>query len=44
MPGVVDKVIEVFVGSKHQREMKRLAPPVAEINAREADLAAVLRR
>ena len=41
MPGVVDKVLEVFVGSKHQREMKRLAPLVAEINAREADLAAL---
>jgi preprotein translocase subunit SecA len=41
MPGVVDKVIEVFVGSKHQREMKRLAPLVAEINAMEADLAAL---
>ena len=40
MPGVVDKVIEVFVGSKHQREMKRLAPQVSEINAKEAELAA----
>jgi preprotein translocase subunit SecA len=41
MPGVVDKVIEVFVGSPHEREMKRLAPRVAEINAREAELAAL---
>ena len=41
MPGVVDKVIEVFVGSKHQREMKRLSPRVSEINAKEAELAAL---
>ena len=41
MPGVVDKVLEVFMGSKHEREMKRLAPRVSEINAREADLEAL---
>jgi preprotein translocase subunit SecA len=41
MPSVVDMVVEVFVGSTHEREMKRLAPRVAEINAREADLAAL---
>jgi preprotein translocase subunit SecA len=41
MPGVVDKVIEVFAGSPHEREMKRLAPRVAEINARETELAAL---
>ncbi len=41
MPGVVDKVIAAFVGSPHEREMKRLAPRVAEINAREAELAAL---
>jgi preprotein translocase subunit SecA len=39
MPGVVDKVIEVFMGSKHEREMKRLAPLVSEINALEPELA-----
>ncbi|MCJ7440132.1 MAG: DEAD/DEAH box helicase, partial [Thermoanaerobaculaceae bacterium] len=41
MPGVVDKVLEVFMGSKHEREMKRLAPRVSEINAMEADLEAL---
>jgi preprotein translocase subunit SecA len=39
MAGVVDKVIEVFIGSPHEREMKRLAPRVAEINALEGGLA-----
>ena len=38
MPGVVDKVLEVFLGSKHEREMKRLAPMVAAINAREPEV------
>ncbi len=35
MPGVVEKVIELFLGSKHEREMKRLAPLVAATNERE---------
>ncbi|HUK13209.1 MAG TPA: preprotein translocase subunit SecA [Thermoanaerobaculaceae bacterium] len=38
MPTVVDKVIEVFMGSKHERENKRLAPVVAQINAIEPAL------
>ena len=41
MPTVVDKVIEVFMGSKHEREYKRLSPRVAEINAREPEIAAL---
>ena len=41
MPTVVDKVIEVFMGSKHEREYKRLFPRVAEINAREPEIAAL---
>jgi preprotein translocase subunit SecA len=41
MPNVVDKVMEIFLGSKHEREMKRLAPLVVEINAREPELAAL---
>ena len=32
---VVDRVLEIFLGSKHEREMKRLAPRVAAINALE---------
>jgi len=35
---VVDKILEFFLGSKHEREMKRLAPRIAAINAREAEL------
>ncbi len=41
MAGVADKVVEFFAGSKHEREMKRLAPVVAEINAREPEVAAL---
>ena len=41
MPTVVDKVIEVFMGSTHEREYKRLFPRVAEINAREPEIAAL---
>ncbi len=38
---VADKVIEFFLGSKHEREMKRLAPRVAAISAREPQVAAM---
>ena len=36
---VVDKVIEIFMGSKHERETKRLAPRIEAINALEPELA-----
>jgi preprotein translocase subunit SecA len=39
MAGVVDKVIEFFMGSKHERECKRLQPRVNAINALEATVA-----
>jgi len=38
---VVDKVIEIFMGSKHERETKRLAPRIEAINALEPELAAL---
>ena len=38
---IVDRVIELFLGSKHEREMKRLTPRVAAINAREPQVAAL---
>jgi len=41
MPTVVDKVFEFFMGSKHEREYKRLFPSVTEINAREPEIAAL---
>jgi preprotein translocase subunit SecA len=34
----VDRVLELFLGSTHEREMKRLAPRVAAINALEPEL------
>jgi len=34
----VDKVLEIFLGSKHERECKRLAPRIAAINALEPRL------
>jgi len=38
MPGAFDKILELFLGSKHEREMKRLAPLVAAINAKEPEV------
>ena len=37
---VVDKIMEIFLGSTHEREMKRLAPQVAAINALEPEITA----
>ncbi|HPW55475.1 MAG: preprotein translocase subunit SecA [Thermoanaerobaculaceae bacterium] len=39
MAGVADKIIEFFMGSKHEREVKRLLPRVQRINALEPELA-----
>ena len=44
MAGVVDKVIEFFMGSKHEREMKRLQPRVDAINALEPEVLPHVRR
>src|SRR6202171_3073372 len=33
---VVDKVIARFIGTKHERDIKKLQPVIAAINAREA--------
>ncbi len=41
MPSVADKVVEFFVGSQDEREMKRLAPVVTAINEREPELSAL---
>ncbi|MBI4915491.1 MAG: preprotein translocase subunit SecA, partial [Acidobacteria bacterium] len=38
---MVDKILEFFLGSRHEREMKRLAPRVASINTFEATLTAL---
>jgi preprotein translocase subunit SecA len=36
---VADRVVDFFLGTKHEREMKRLAPRVKAINALEGELA-----
>ncbi|GAC1616168.1 MAG: preprotein translocase subunit SecA [Candidatus Acidiferrum sp.] len=38
---VVDKVIAKFIGTKHERDVKKLQPIVAAINAREAEVQAL---
>ena len=38
MAGVADKVVEFFMGSRHEREVKRLQPMVVAINALEPEL------
>ncbi len=38
---LVDKIMEIFLGSTHEREIKRLAPRIAEINALEPQIAAM---
>jgi preprotein translocase subunit SecA len=38
---VVDKVVDIFMGTKHEREQKRLAPRVVAISAREPGIAAL---
>src|SRR6202158_104838 len=35
---VVDKVIARFIGTKHERDIKKLQPGIAAINAREAEV------
>jgi preprotein translocase subunit SecA len=38
---VVDKVVARFIGTKHERDVKKLQPIVAAINAREAEVQAL---
>jgi preprotein translocase subunit SecA len=38
---VVDKVIAKFIGTKHERDVKKLQPIVAAINARESEVQAL---
>jgi len=41
MAGPAEKIIEYFMGSRHDREMKRLAPRVAAINELEPGISAL---
>src|ERR1700683_3668675 len=38
---ILDKVIARFIGTKHERDIKRISPMVAEVNALEAELKAL---
>jgi preprotein translocase subunit SecA len=38
---ILDRVVAKFIGTKHERDIKKLQPVVAEINAREADVRAL---
>jgi len=35
---VVDTVVARFIGTKHERDIKKLMPAIAAINAREAEV------
>jgi preprotein translocase subunit SecA len=35
---MIDRILSFFLGSKHERDMKRLAPIVAQINSLEAEM------
>ncbi len=35
---ILDRVVAKFIGTKHERDVKKLQPQVAAINAREADI------
>ena len=38
---VLDKVVARFIGTKHERDIKKLQPTIAAINAREAEMQAL---
>jgi preprotein translocase subunit SecA len=38
---VIDKVVARFIGTKHERDIKKLMPVIAAINAREAEVQAL---
>jgi len=38
---VVDKVVARFIGTKHERDIKKVMPVIADINAREAEVQAL---
>ena len=41
---VIDSVVARFIGTKHERDVKRIQPLVEEINALEPEMKAALRR
>ena len=38
---ILDRVVAKFIGTKHERDIKKVQPVVAEINAREAEMRAL---
>src|SRR5436309_12295800 len=38
---ILDRVVARFIGTKHERDIKKLQPVIAEINAREAETQAL---
>src|SRR5260370_37184629 len=37
----IDKIVARFIGTKHERDIKKLMPVIADINAREAEVQAL---
>jgi preprotein translocase subunit SecA len=35
---ILDRVVARFIGTKHERDIKKLMPVIAAINAREAEV------
>ena len=38
---ILDRVVARFIGTKHERDIKRIQPTIAAINAREAEVQAL---
>ena len=38
---ILDRVVARFIGTKHERDVKKLQPLIASINAREAEMKAL---
>ena len=38
---IIDRVVARFIGTKHERDVKKLQPSVAAINAHEAEVKAL---
>ena len=38
---ILDRVVAKFIGTKHERDIKRMQPVVAAINAQEAEVQAL---
>ena len=41
---ILDRVVARFIGTKHERDIKKLMPVIAAINAREAEVLSLFRK